>query len=99
MPDSSNSAHLARLHAVVSGMVQGVNFRATTAREASALGLRGWVRNLRDGRVEVMAEGQRDQLEAFQKYLWNGPPAASVTGVDVEWAQPTGEFSGFRVRF
>lgn len=96
MPDSSGPA---RLHAVVSGMVQGVHYRAMTIRQASALGLTGWVRNVRDGSVEVMAEGPREQLEALVQYLWNGPPAASVTAVDVEWAEPTGEFSSFRVRF
>ncbi|MFW6125587.1 MAG: acylphosphatase [Chloroflexota bacterium] len=88
------------LHAVVHGLVQGVNFRSFVLRHARALGLTGYVRNvLADGTVEVVAEGERDRLEQLLGYLQTGPRAARVTGVDADWSDYTGEFSGFDVRF
>lgn len=86
-----------RLHALVSGRVQGVWFRAYTQRKARELGLTGWVRNLPDGRVEVVAEGPRPQLEALAQWLWQGSPLSKVTDVTVEWLPVTGEFSRFEV--
>lgn len=88
-----------RLHAIVHGRVQGVNFRATTSRKAATLGLTGWVRNRSDGTVEVVAEGVSAQLKSLRQFLNEGPPAANVTDVDASWEQPTGEFDRFRVRF
>ncbi|HMF34917.1 MAG TPA: acylphosphatase [Candidatus Lokiarchaeia archaeon] len=73
-----------QLHAFVSGYVQGVFFRATTEEEANALGLGGWVRNLRDGRVEVLAEGEQADVERLEAWLWHGPPGAQVQDVAVE---------------
>ena len=99
MPTTPPSDSHARLHAIVHGRVQGVNFRGTTIREAAAHGVTGWVRNLRDGTVEVMAEGTRSQLESLLQFLHVGPPAANVTGVDVQWLEPTGEYNSFRVRY
>jgi acylphosphatase len=89
----------ARVHAVVHGYVQGVNFRYYTTRVARSLGLRGWVANRRDGTVETVAEGRRSDLDEFVAFLHQGSPAASVHNVDVEWGSPTGEFSGFTVRY
>jgi acylphosphatase len=66
---------------VVSGKVQGVFFRASTVRVAEQLKLRGFARNLPDGRVEVLALGDTAALEALAGWLWKGPPLASVTGV------------------
>lgn len=88
-----------RLHAIVRGRVQGVNFRATTSRQAATLGLTGWVRNRSDGSVEVVAEGAKAQLQSLRQFLNEGPPAANVTSVDTSWEKPTGEFDRFRVRF
>lgn len=90
---------LARLHAVVHGYVQGVNFRAATRRQAQALGLSGWVRNLPDGAVEVLAEGQRSSLQKLLNWLHDGPPAASVRDVRFTWRDYEGAFSQFSVRF
>lgn len=87
-----------RLHANISGRVQGVGFRAFTASNASRLGLTGWVRNRYDGTVETVAEGGRDTLEDFLRQLRNGPGPAYVENVDVEWLSATGEFSRFQVR-
>jgi len=87
----------ARLHAVVEGIVQGVNFRYYTVRQARALGLTGWVANRWDGTVETVAEGPRPALREFLDFLHEGPPAAHVTHVAVQWEEPTGEFTDFRI--
>jgi acylphosphatase len=88
-----------RLHALVHGYVQGVNFRTTTQREAAHRNLTGWVRNRWDGTVETVAEGRREVLEDFEKYLYRGPAAAEVDRVDVIYGEATGEFSGFHIRY
>jgi acylphosphatase len=88
-----------RLHAVVHGEVQGVNFRSATQRKATQLDLTGWVRNLWDGTVETVAEGPRDTLEEFEAYLHIGPPAAFVEQVDVTYDDATGEFRAFNIRY
>lgn len=89
----------ARLHVVVSGRVQGVAFRYFAEKRAASLGLGGWVRNLFDGRVEVLAEGERPALESFLAELRKGPRLALVEDVEVRWEEATGEFVGFSVRF
>lgn len=76
-------ARIAR-RAWVSGRVQGVNFRAATGRRASSLGVVGHARNLRDGRVEVLAIGAAPAVEALIAWLHEGPPMAQVIGVRVE---------------
>jgi len=95
----TNPEEQARLHAVVEGRVQGVNFRYYTVRTARRLGLTGWVANRWDGTVEAVAEGPRAALEALLNFLHEGPPAARVTRVNVRWEQPTGEFTNFTVRY
>lgn len=82
----------------VAGTVQGVWYRASAEREAIARGLTGWVRNLPDGRVEAVAEGPREAVEHFIAWCRQGPPAARVEGVEVDWREATGEFEGFTVR-
>ena len=86
-----------RARIVVSGRVQGVFFRASTREEAARLGLGGWVRNLPDGRVEIVAEGSRERLDALLEWCRHGPSYARVEQVDVSWEEPRGEFSGFGV--
>lgn len=88
-----------RLHAVVHGRVQGVNFRYYTTRTAQRLGLTGWVANRWDGTVETVAEGPRDSLDEFQAFLHRGPPSSMVQRVDVKWETATGEFEHFGVRY
>ena len=80
----------------MSGRVQGVFFRDHCVERASALGVAGTVRNLRDGRVEIVAEGPPDAVERLLAWAREGPPRASVTDVEVIDEEPTGE-SGFRV--
>ena len=89
---------MARLHMVISGRVQGVFFRGATLDEAFALGLTGWVRNRPDRKVEIVAEGKRRNLEMLRAWAHQGPSSARVENVDAEWAEYTGEFSGFRIR-
>jgi len=87
----------ARVHVLVSGRVQGVFFRDHTRRWASALGLTGWVRNQTDGRVEVLAEGDKKSLEDLIARLRVGPPAALVENVEASWGDFRGEFDAFRI--
>jgi acylphosphatase len=89
----------ARLHAVVHGRVQGVNFRYYTIRTAQRLGLTGWVANRWDGTVETVAEGSREALNAFSAFLHRGSPSAFVQRVNDKWETPTGEFEVFQVRY
>ncbi len=84
-----------RLHALVSGTVQGVNYRLFARHLASFHRLTGWVKNLEDGRVEVLAEGPEDKLKEFVKGLEQGPPGAEVGKVECAWHAATGEFKGF----
>jgi len=85
------------VHLLIAGRVQGVWYRGSTRDKARELGLTGWVRNLVDGRVEAVACGPRSQLEALIQWCHQGPPAARVTEVSVEWRE--GEsFEGFEIR-
>ena len=90
---------LASFRATVHGRVQGVFFRSFVERWAEQLKLTGEVRNLRDGTVEVKAEGERLQLEKLLDYLRTGPPPARVDRVETEWGEYTGNYTGFAVRY
>jgi acylphosphatase len=81
---------------LVSGQVQGVAFRAAARRQALALGVTGWARNLPDGRVEVLACGEADQVEKLCGWLWRGPPLAHVTDV-VCAPTEVSDISGFEI--
>ena len=85
-----------RIRAIVSGRVQGVSYRASTAHEARALGLVGWVRNLANGNVELEAEGER--VAELLEWCKHGPPAAQVDEIRVEEVAPTGGAT-FDVRY
>lgn len=99
-PTDDNAARgTIRLHAVIHGTVQGVNFRATTQREAAQRGITGWVKNNWDGTVETIAEGPRDEIEAFERWLHQGPRTAEVEQVEVSYDEATGEFSRFNIRY
>jgi acylphosphatase len=74
-----------RLHAVVSGRVQGVGFRASAQQGAQRLGLAGWVRNLADGRVELEAEGPPEILDQLLAWLRKGPSLGRVDSVEADW--------------
>ena len=88
---------LARINLIVLGMVQGVFFRASTLEQAQSLSLNGWVKNLPDGSVEVLAEGPRYALEQFADWCRQGPPAARVDEVIVRWGTFLDEFKTFMI--
>ncbi len=88
-----------RVHILISGLVHGVCYRWFAEKEANSLGLTGYVRNLYDGRVEVIAEGDRGLVEELIKQLKVGPPASDVRDLNIEWQVYTGEFSGFGIRY
>ena len=92
-----------RVRVTVHGRVQGVGFRASTAYEARRLHVDGWVRNLDDGAVEVLAEGEPAEIDALLAWLAHGPPGARVSGVDISEVAIGAEggsevLQGFRVR-
>lgn len=86
-----------RAHVFISGKVQGVYFRAHTQRMARHLGLRGFVRNLPDGRVEAVFEGDIAAIEQMITWCHRGPSQARVTGVDVQWEDSQGGFQDFSI--
>ncbi|MCK4916388.1 MAG: acylphosphatase, partial [Candidatus Eisenbacteria sp.] len=88
-----------RIHALVRGMVQGVGFRYFVLNAARTAGLVGFVKNLRDGSVEILAEGPREELERFARDVSEGPRRGLVRDVQFTWAESTGEFESFEVSF
>ena len=88
----------AEARVVVSGRVQGVFFRASTRDAAVRCGVRGFVRNLADGRVEAVLQGERGAVEQVIVFMREGPPGARVEAADVEWRTPTESWDGFFVR-
>jgi len=87
-----------RAHLYISGRVQGVGFRANTRRKANQLDVKGWVRNLRDGRVEVLAEGKEEDIKKLIDWCYHGPTMANVKDLEVEKTEVTGEFRGFTAK-
>ena len=88
-----------RLNIKVYGRVQGVFFRANTVSTAKGLGLTGWVRNRRDGSVEIVAEGNQEKLLELLEWCKNwGPPSANVEKIEHEWQDAENEFSNFSAR-
>lgn len=88
----------ARIHMIVSGNVQGVFYRASTRKKAGDLGLKGYVRNLPTGDVEVVAEGRKPPLDRLIEFCRKGPEGADVRNIDIRWERPKNEFRGFEVR-
>lgn len=86
-----------RLHLKIYGDVQGVSFRYFTKKNAQSLGITGFVRNLPDGTVEVVAEGDRETLEEILDRCEEGPTFAHVQRIDSDWEETTGEFKDFRI--
>jgi acylphosphatase len=97
MTDSAAASPLFQLHAVVSGQVQGVGFRAYVSDRANFLSLTGWVRNTFEGDVEVMAEGPRHDLDTLLSALRKGPRGSMVIDVRFQFDQPTGAFTTFSI--
>ena len=87
-----------RIRAIVRGDVQGVGFRAATAQEARRAQIAGWVRNMRDGSVEVEAEGTAQAVDGLIKWLRRGPSLARVTAVEIDDSLPPSGQEGFTIR-
>ncbi len=96
MPDQSSQKSLTCAHVFISGRVQGVGYRASTWDTATLLKLNGWVRNLRDGRVEALFEGSTEQVDEILRWCHQGPPTAVVKTVEVHYETPQG-LKGFQV--
>ncbi len=88
-----------RAEILVRGLVQGVSFRYSTKVKADELNLTGSVKNLRDGRVEVVSEGDEKEISKLIDWCRHGPRGAIVEHVDVAWKEHTGEFKDFRIMF
>jgi acylphosphatase len=88
-----------RRRVLISGMVQGVAFRAYTRDTARRAGVHGWVRNLRDGRVEAVIEGEEDKVNAVVTWCRRGPSLSRVEDVKVYEEIPTGEFKDFDITY
>jgi acylphosphatase len=89
----------ARAHVVITGMVQGVFFRSTLRSQAKLLGVNGWTKNMVDGNVEAMLEGDKDSVEKMIAFCWKGPTGALVRDVRVEWKKPRLDLQGFEIRY
>lgn len=88
-----------RAHVYIKGRVQGVFFRATTRDEARRRNVTGWIRNLRDGRVEAVFEGEGNRVEEMIQFCHRGSRAANVDEVEVDWEEYRDEFSDFGIRY
>ncbi len=88
-----------RIEVIVEGVVQGVGFRYFTKRVARAFGIKGYVKNLPDGRVYIVAEGDTNVLEKFLASIRRGPSLAIVKNIIVSEKEPTGEFEDFTILY
>jgi acylphosphatase len=95
--EASDEARKVRANVTISGRVQGVFFRAYAREKAVQLGITGWVRNLYDGTVEGLFEGDKQAVSQLINWCRKGPPGARVQYVEVQWDEYTGEFDGFSV--
>jgi len=88
-----------RAHVVVFGRVQGVSYRKNTVKQARKLGLSGWVKNLDDGRVEAVFEGEKKSIEKIVDWAKKGPVLAFVLNLNADWQEYKGEFNNFEIRY
>jgi len=88
-----------RIELKVYGRVQMVLYRDSTRRQAKKLGLAGWVMNNSDGTVQVVAEGEEEDLKKLIKWCYNGPMLAKVEKIDIDWQEATGQFNKFEIKY
>ncbi len=88
-----------RAKVVIHGIVQGVFFRASTRDEAIRIGVGGWVRNLSDGTVQALFEGEKKKVEEILAWCHKGPPGARVDKVEIVWETYRGEYRLFDIRY
>ncbi|MEW6571253.1 MAG: acylphosphatase [Nitrospirota bacterium] len=89
----------ARAHLFIEGRVQGVFYRAFVRELAYNLNLNGWAKNLRDGRVEALFEGEKDKIDRAIKECYIGPPGARVSKIDVQWEPYAGDLKDFSITY
>ena len=87
-----------RAHLLISGIVQGVAFRYYTQDITKSLGVKGWVRNCWDGKVEIVVEGEEGKVKKLINWCYQGPGSAIVEKIDIEWEKYRGEFNSFGIR-
>ena len=90
---------LSAVHMVAYGRVQGVGFRFFVRQRAAAVGIKGWVRNLPDGSVEILAEGEKDMLDIFIDRVKHGPAFGRVSELDIDWIEPSHAHTHFTIEF
>ena len=88
-----------RVHLKVYGRVQMVMYRDSTRRKANKLGLVGWVKNLENKSVEIIAEGEKENLEKLIDWCYNGSILARVDKIDIDWQEATGQFNKFKIKY
>ena len=100
MPEEDKpDSRLARAHVFISGMVQGVFFRAHTRTRANFLNIKGWVRNTTTGGVEAVFEGEKENVEKIIEFCKKGPYGADVESIDVKWEKFRAEFKDFKIKY
>jgi acylphosphatase len=98
-PARGRDAEHLRAQVIIHGIVQGVFFRASTRDEAIRIGVGGWVRNLPDGTVQALFEGEKKKVEEIIGWCHKGPPGARVISVDITWEPYEGEYRHFDIRY
>lgn len=90
---------VSEIYIKASGWVQGVNFRHEALKFAGEFGVSGWVKNTADGSIEILAQGEKENLEKFLAWASRGPPAAEVDTVDFKWREPGEKFETFEIKY
>ncbi len=98
IPAYNNMVKL-QVQVIISGRVQGVWFRANTKQKAEQLGINGWVKNIADGKVAALFEGDEKHVQEMIEWCHHGPPLAKVENIEVKKQSPTNGFEGFSVRY
>lgn len=88
-----------RAHVFVAGRVQGVFFRSATKHNADRFNVKGWIRNLSDGRVEAVFEGEKEAVQKLIDFCKHGPSSARVTNIRLTWENYTREFANFKIKY
>lgn len=89
----------ARVHVWISGEVQGVFFRSSIRSQAALRQLKGWVKNLMDGRVEAVFEGDKENVDDVLVFCREGPPGSKIDNLEVKWEKPTSSFKEFEIKY
>lgn len=89
---------MVQIYMIAQGRVQGVNFRYYVLRKANELGINGYVRNLKDGNVEILAQGTRDNIDKLIEYVKSNPGSSFVTNLEITWEKPETYFNSFQIK-